>query len=212
MKRKVIPTVFSKNNRDFYIRLNILKKISKNIHIDFMDGKFVKVKSIELKEINKLDNKFYEAHLMLYEPYKYLEKLKKKGFKKIIFHYETCDNLEVDKTIRLARRLGFIVFIAVNPETSINSVIPFLNKIDGVLIMGVYPGKEGQKFIFKTYGKIAELRQIDKNIIIQVDGGLDLKNVKLLRKAEVNIINTGSFVSKSENPKNALIDLEEAFN
>ena len=95
--------------------------------------------------------------------------------------------------------------IAFNPGTNI---IDF--NID-VLLMGVYPGKEHQRFISKVYEKIKRLRSINKTIKIHVDGGVNLSNIKKLRKLGVNYINSGSFISDSENPRKELNNLEKAF-
>src|SRR6267378_2103541 len=96
MKYKIIPTVFCKNKKDFKERFSKLIKISKEIQIDFMDGRFVKSKFIDFSAIPNLKryNNNFEAHLMVQNPIKYILKLKKKGFKKIIFHFNTDDNVK----------------------------------------------------------------------------------------------------------------------
>lgn len=211
MIRKIIPTVFSKNKEEFEARFKIIQTTSKEMQIDFMDGKFVKSKSVSLKEIKLDKGNKYEAHLMTFKPYFYLQLLKNKGFSKVIFHYESCDAEEIEKTISLGHKLRLKVFIALNPETPITLIIPFLNEVDGVLLMGVNPGKENQRSIPEVYDKIKELRKVDKKIIIQIDGGVDIEIAKTLRKLGANILNTGSFVAEAEEPKKALNSLKKAF-
>ena len=186
-------------------------KSAKNIQIDFMDGNFVNAKSVPLKDIPNLKkyDKNFEAHLMCLHPEKYLKKLKNKGFKKIIFHIEATKNPE--KTIKEIKKLKFISFIAINPETKIEKILPFLSKVSGILFLGVYPGKEHQKFILQVYKKIKKLKKINKKITIQVDGGINEKVAKKLAKLKVNIINSGSFISDSKNPKQMLKKLNARF-
>src|SRR3989338_6887684 len=104
MKPKIIPTIFALNEEDFQHRFDKLIKISKELQIDFMDGKFVKSKSINfsiIPNLRKFKKHRFEAHLMTLHPEKYISILKKKGFKKIIFHFDTDDNV---KTIALIKK------------------------------------------------------------------------------------------------------------
>ena len=198
---KLIPTIFAHNKKEFNERLKKVIPIATNLQIDFMDGKFVKGKSTSIKETPNL--KFYknnfEAHLMVSRPEKYLIKLKQKGFKKIIFHVES--NSQIEKIIKKIKSLKMVPYLALNPETPTEKTFPFLSKIKGVLFMGVHPGKEHQKFIPAILKKIRALRKKDKKIEIQVDGGVTIEIAKKLAKEEVNCINSGSFISDSENPK-----------
>lgn len=209
-----IPTIFATNKENFSKRFNKLIKVSKYLQIDFMDGKFVKAKSISLSSVPKL-KKFgvhFEAHLMVDNPAKWVRKLHDKGFKKIIFHYESQKNsddlLSLIKDIKGNKMLAFL---GINPSTPIKSIVPFLSFLDGVLLMGVNPGKEGQKLISSAYKKIEKLRKIDKNIIIQVDGGVNFSTIKKLANAGVSIVNSGSLVYESDNPKKTIKELDSYF-
>lgn len=214
MKSYVIPTVFAYSKNNFIDRFEKLIKISEEIQIDIMDGKFVNEASIDIKDIpdlKKYKNNF-EAHLMVEKPEDYVERLKKKGFKKIIFHYEALkhDN-EIEKTIEKIRKVKMKVFIALNPETSIARIILFLHKVDGILFMGVHPGKEHQSFIPEIYEKIKKLREFSKDIEIQVDGGVNLEIAKRLKELGVNKVNSGSFVADAKNPTEVIKRLNRIF-
>jgi len=204
---KVIPTVFAKDKSEFNNRFSKLISINKDIQIDFMDGKFVKSKSIAINNIPNLKkyNNNFEAHLMMQKPLKLIKKLKQIGFKKIIFHYNTDDNVQV---IADTRKNGMKCFLAVNPEVKINEVCYLFDLVDGVLIMGVHPGKEHQSLLNSTFDKIKEIRKCNKKIIIQIDGGVNSKTAKKLIKAGANILNSGSFISESDNPRKALKELK----
>lgn len=206
---KVIPTIFAHNKKQFKERFNKLLPISKNLQIDFMDGKFVKAKSVQLSAVpnlKKYKNKF-EAHLMVKNPDSWIKKLKQKGFKKIIFHIETKNP---DKTIKEIIELKLQPWLAINPNTNINKLSPYLNKINGVLFMGIQPGKEHQHFLPKVLTKIKQFRKKSK-VKIQVDGGVSPRTAPSLAKAGVNYINSGSFIADAENPKEAFNALNRLF-
>lgn len=210
---RVIPTVFATNKKDFALRFDKLVRISKHIQIDIMDGKLVKVRGIDLGDIpnlRKYGNKF-EAHLMVKNPGEYTARLNEIGFRKIIFHYEAF--WDVEKCIHLANKiksLGIRAWIAINPETSVAKIVSLLEHVDGVLLMGVHPGREHQIISQRIYSKIAELRKRDRKVSIQIDGGVNARDIKLLRRAGADYFNSGSFISEANNPAKALKELERA--
>jgi ribulose-phosphate 3-epimerase len=200
---KLIPTIFARNKKEFSEKFAKLIRVATNLQIDFMDNKFVKGNSISIKEIPNLSSykNNFEAHLMVKSPEKYLSELKEKGFKEVIFHVESTSNIE--KTIEAIKSLQMIPYLALNPETPTEKTFPYLSKIKGVLFMGVHPGKEHQKFIPETLKKIQQLKSVNKSVKIQVDGGVNEKTALQLKKAGVDYINSGSFVSEAENPRQA---------
>ena len=211
----IIPTIFAHTKKQFNERLKKLLPIAKELHIDFMDVKFVKAKGVNIEDITNLKKyrSVFEAHLIVMNPSQYVLALKKNGFKKIIFHYEAVkDKDKILGLIYYIKNKGMKAIIAINPETIIDKIKDFLHEIDGVLLMGVYPGKEKQEFISGVYNKIKSLRKINKKIIIQIDGGVNISNIKKLNNVGVNYINSGSFINDSDNPKKALKELEKAFN
>ncbi len=207
----IIPTVFAASKKQFEKRFDNIINLTNKIQIDFMDGKFVKTKSLPISQIPGLKRykKNFEAHLMLYHPDKYLGLLKNKGFNKIIFHIESTKSPE--KTINLIKKEKLKIFIAINPKTGIKSILPYVNEVNGVLFLGVHPGKEHQSFLPTVYKKIRQLRKINKEIKIQVDGGVNEKSIKKLAKLGVSLVNSGSFISQSENPKEAFNKLTALF-
>src|SRR3989344_3225177 len=156
---RIIPTIFAHNKKEFQERFAKLINTSKNIQIDFMDGKFVKDKSISLSQIPNLRryNKNFEAHMMTLYPQKRIPKLSRLGFKKFIFHISSVKKPE--QVIQRARNWNLSPWIAINPNISIKKVLPYLKQADGILLMGVNPGKEHQSLIPSTYNKIKQLRK-----------------------------------------------------
>jgi len=203
----IIPTLFAENKEEFKKRFEKLI-FAKNLHIDIMSGKFVKAKSISLSQIPNL-KKYkinFEAHLMIQNPLPLIKKLKQKGFNKIIFHIESKNT---EKTLSLIKQNKLFSFIAINPETKLEKILPYLSKVNGVLFMGVHPGKEHQKFIPSVYKKISQLRKLNKKIKIQVDGGANDKTIPKLARHGVNNINVGSYISNSEAPRETLKKLND---
>lgn len=211
---KVIPTVFARSKKEFDERFYKVIKIAKNIQIDIGDGKFVGFKSIGINEIpnlKKYKNRF-EVHLMVKNPENYVDSVRKKGFKKIIFHYEALQEPDkIEKLIAKIKKLKIKAFIAVNPETQISEILLFLKKVDGILVMGIHPGKEQQQFIKEVYGKIDKLRKFNKKIEIEVDGGVSFENIGRLAELGVDYVNSGSLVAEADKPEETIKKLEKMF-
>lgn len=203
----VIPTIFATNKKQFDERFKKLLPVSKNLQIDFMDGKFVPSKSVppsHVPNLKQYKNNF-SAHLMVKSPESWISKLKQKGFKKIIFHVETTK--EPEKLISQIKKLKMRPMVAINPKTNLNK----LPKKVPILLLGVNPGKEHQDFIPSVYNKIKQFRKANKRITIQVDGGVSHKNIKKLAKIGVDAANSGSYISDSPNPKQAFNKLKSLF-
>jgi len=210
--KEVIPTLFALNNETFNKKLNLLN-FSNKIHIDYMDGKFVENKSIEINEIQNILNfpKIeFELHLMAYTPEIYASKIKKLKINKVLIQYEAFDSeTELNYSLNCFKEKGIQIFLVINPGTDINEVMNYFDEIDGVMLMSVWPGKEGQKFIENTYNKIIEIRKKYPKTIIQVDGGINEENAKKLFEIGANIISVGSYISSNENPKEQFNKLEK---
>lgn len=211
-KLKVIPTVFSKNKKEFDERFEKLKKISREIQIDFMDGKFVKGKSTKIEDIPNMFGLgiIVEAHLMVKNPKDWIDDLRKKFFGRIIFHYEAVkNNQEALRIIRSIRKHGMHAILAIDSKTDIKKIEKLIPALHHILIMGVKAGKEKQKLLKTTFNKIKYMKEHHPQIKIQIDGGVNKQTAKQLKKAGADILNTGSYVSDAKNPKKALEELEK---
>ena len=187
LKTKIIPAILAKTKKELELYLKKTKKISNYIHIDIADGKFVHTKTIDylsfrgLKGIPKL-----EFHLMVKEPRKHIIKYIPYSYL-IIFHFESTK--DVFAVIREIKKHDRKVGIAINPKTKISNIVPYLSYLDKVMIMSINPGKYGQKFMSIALTKIKELRKINKNIDICVDGGInDYTSSKCIKAGANHII------------------------
>ena len=172
------------------------------IHVDVMDGKYVKGKTMpfsELSTITYYTQKRLDVHLMVEKPLKWIDSLATLNVECITVHLNIKNDL--DKVIERCKLFGIKVGIAVNPDQELESVYPYLDRIDKVLIMSVKPGLPGQEFIPDSINKVKRLREEIKKrklkTLISVDGGVNFFNAKDLHDAD--IIVSGSTILKSEN-------------
>jgi len=187
--------------KSIYSKKETLKKIDESIadaiHVDLMDGIYVDNKNFTIDEvINDLKdvNKPLDIHLMVDNPIKYISDLSLLKPKTITFHLNTTDNIE--ELINTIKDYNINVGIAINPDEDIQLIDKYLDIIDYVLIMSVYPGKGGQTFIDSVLSKISYLD--NKNILIGIDGGINDKSIKLLKNYKIDNIVSGFFVCMSE--------------
>jgi ribulose-phosphate 3-epimerase len=209
-KTKISPSILS---ADF----SILKKEIKSVepycdflHIDIMDGHFVPNITIGpciVRSIRKITNLIFDVHLMISEPDKFIEDFANAGADYITIH------AEVDKPllqlIKKIKKYGKKAGVSLNPDTDIDKVMPYIRDIDLILVMSVFPGFAGQKFIPDVLKKVEMLvnaRKINraKNLLIEIDGGINEKTAKLAREAGVDILAAGSYIFKSKDRKKAI--------
>ena len=182
------------------------------VHLDVMDGMFVTNISFGLPVISSLRKHvdiFFDVHLMIEKPERYVERFANAGADLITFHYEATEDPR--STLELIRKAGKKAGISVKPHTPIEVVYPLLNMCDLVLIMTVEPGYGGQAFIPEMLEKIsalkAEIKSRGVTVDIQVDGGINAETAKLVKAAGADNLVAGSYVFKEENRRGAIDSL-----
>ena len=196
---------------DFKVLGQEMKKTEENgaayIHFDVMDGMFVPSISFGmpvLASIHDATEQFMDAHLMVLEPIRYVEAFQKAGADYVTVHLEACE--DVKTTLDKIHACGMKAGLAVNPETDVKELVPYLEDGEMILIMSVHPGFGGQKFIPESLDKIREVRAMlnEKNleIDIQVDGGIYVENVREVLDAGANVIVAGSAVFRGDAGEN----------
>lgn len=174
------------------------------IHLDVMDGKFVPNISFGapvISSVRKVTDAIFDVHLMIEEPFRYLEDFSKAGADIITVHYEACQ--DVAATLMQIRELGVKVGLSISPDTPADVLKPFLSQVDMILIMSVYPGFGGQKFIDASIDKIKVVRdmadELELNgLWIEVDGGIGADNIVSVMEAGANVFVAGSAVFKGD--------------
>ena len=170
------------------------------IHLDVMDGSFVKNISFGpklIKECRPYSKAIFDAHLMIVNPWNYVPQFADAGADIITVHYEACgDKLKV--TLKQIKDLGVKCGPVINPNTEVKEIESVIDDIDMLLLMSVYPGFGGQKFIPEVLKKIEQasklIEKTGKDIDLEIDGGINKENIKLVKDAGANVIVAGSTV------------------
>ncbi|MCF2681903.1 ribulose-phosphate 3-epimerase [Faecalicatena contorta] len=208
MKYVLSPSILS---ADFKILGEEMRKTEKNgagyIHFDVMDGLFVPSISFGipvLASIHSATEQVMDVHLMIQEPFRYIEEFQKAGADIVTIHLEACE--DVKATLDKIHACGMKAGLSICPETEAEALEPYLADVDMILVMSVHPGFGGQKFIPESLDKIRKVRDmVEKREVfadIQVDGGVHLGNVREVLDAGANVIVAGSAVFKGDAGQN----------
>ena len=174
-------------------------------HLDVMDGRFVPNISYGMsiiKQLRKASSKFFDVHLMIVEPEKFVEEFKDAGANSITIHQEVCPHLH--RNIQQIKSLGMNTGVAINPATPVSLLQDIIRDVDMVLVMSVNPGFGGQSFIAHSIAKIKEVKALitrtGASAKIEVDGGISLENASEILRAGADVLVAGSSIFKSANP------------
>lgn len=213
MKPIISPSILSANFANLEDDIIMLNHSEAGfIHVDVMDGQFVPNISFGFPVIAAVKNfaaKPLDVHLMIINPDRYLKEFKEYGADIITVHYEACTHLH--RTIQNIKELGCKAGVALNPHTPVVLLKDIIADLDLVLIMTVNPGFGGQKFIEHSYQKLRELKamanELNPNLLIEVDGGVNTHNSMALLKAGANVLVAGNAVFGSPNPTHTIAEL-----
>lgn len=200
------------------------------LHLDIMDGHFVPNLTIGpqvVAAVNRSTDLFLDVHLMIYNPYDYIERFVEAGADQITFHLEATE--DVEETLNYIRKCNVKAGLAFNPETSLSMIPRYLDKCDIILLMTVHPGFGGQALIPEVLEKVKFTRDLcnqlsireggvtqrkgEKELLpfnIEVDGGIDLKNVKSCVEAGANVIVAGTSLYQAPDMKVAIQEMRSA--
>lgn len=207
---KIAPSILAADFLHLADDVEIVNKYADIFHLDIMDGTFVPNISFGfpvVEAISKVAEKPMDVHLMIVEPWKYVERFASVGVSMLSFHYEAALD-KTNETLSLIRSFGMKAGLVINPDVPVETLFPYLGEVDYVLLMSVFAGFGGQKFIESTYGRIARLKERIESegldIPIEVDGGVSPANAGALEEVGAGILVAGSSVFRAEDPEAAI--------
>lgn len=207
---KIAPSILAADFLNLQKAVDIVNNNADIFHIDVMDGCFVPNISFGfpvLEAISPVARKPIDVHLMIVNPEKYALKFAAvSGVGMVSFHLEACSNPV--QLLDALRESGVMAGLTINPNVPVEDLFPYLDHCDYIMIMSVYAGYGGQKFIESTYQRVKtlkeELQRRGLNIPIEIDGGVNRENARKIVETGADILVAGSFVFKSEDPKAAI--------
>lgn len=205
---KIAPSMLSADFSRFGEEVkNITESGADLLHLDVMDGVFVKNLSFGpkfIKEARPYSKAVFDAHLMIVNPWNYIDRFADAGADIITVHHEACGDRLKD-TLKAIKSLGVKCGAVINPDTPVKAIAPVIEECDMLLLMSVFPGFGGQKFIPEVLNKVSEARKLiestGKDIDLQIDGGINEENAPIVKKAGANVLVAGSTVFKYEDRK-----------
>ena len=207
---KVSPSVLSADFGNLNKEIQLINKSSAySIHVDVMDGVFVPNISFGqpiVKALSLISNKPLDVHLMIVDPIKFIDEFVFDNTLNITIHYESTNKIE--ETLNYIKSKNIKSGLAIKPNTEINEIESYIQKVDILCLMSVNPGFSGQNFIENTYTKLKQLRKLIKkkklSTLIQIDGGVNNTNAKKLFKLGADILVSGNYIFKSANPNKVI--------
>jgi ribulose-phosphate 3-epimerase len=196
---EVIPAILTDDYQDLIQKLATLEGQTSWVQLDYVDGAFAPHKTLSLEQLTEVRGSFsVELHLMTETPEEDLAILLERNFDRLVVPFESLT--DPAEFLNKAKGNGFEVCFGLNPKTPVKAVEDHLSRVDGILLLSVEPGKQGQEFISETVNKILDIKPLNEHIPIEVDGGLNTKIVHTVIAAGASRLVVGSAIWEAPHP------------
>ena len=208
----IIPTLFALDQESFLSKLKALS-FAKQIHLDFMDATLTSQRSVSFavfRAIELYPQCTFAVHLMTRTPLQYLDEIKNLPIFKVLIQLESFASFEAClDAISQFKDSGLSVFLVVNPDKSLSDFENLLAFVDGLMCMSVWPGAEGQSFIFSVLNVVKAVKTRYPRLLVQLDGGLNIETIPSAVQAGASVLCVGSAISSKTDPRKAYLELEK---
>ena len=210
MQITLLPAILSRDPEEVREKVRFLESIPEisEVHIDFADGIFVDNATVMPADLSGIETRLkFEAHMLASGPHKFFHDLEHNGFDSVIVHFESFPrSQDLAAAVGNVRSLGLAAGVAINPDTDIAMLEPLMDKIDIAMIMSVYPGFQGRPFVPESLDKLQALRYRHPNAIIEIDGGVSLDTIQMLKSHGANRFVVGSGIWHAPDPKQKIYE------
>lgn len=208
--KPVLPSLLNSEIEMFQKKLDFAKEVSSSIHIDYIDGEFAPGRTLAIEKWPEIKLNYSEVHLMVNEPIQYLDALKKKNISRVIVHAES--QFSIENIAAKTKELDLLFGITVNPNTDLKDIQKFYSFTNYYQIMGVVPGKIGQKMIPDTPSAVHYLKHNRHRLVVTVDGGIKIENILALKNAGADYFITSQALYHNDDWVDNYHYLSEALN
>lgn len=196
----IIPTILTNDTDEALEQIQDLRGVAKWLQIDVMDETMTDKSTIDLYDlVGEVDDFKIEVHLMVNHPENYFDACESLEAKRVYFHIEAVESPFA--VLKEMKNYSFKKGIVLSPQTNIDAILPYIEEIDAVQIMTVFPGKQGQKFMPEMLEKVKKLKKDLPNLWVSVDGGVNESNIVEVAKTGLDAVGVGSAVMLAENRK-----------
>lgn len=207
----IIPTILTDDSDLALKQIKGLRGVAEWLQIDVMNGTMTENSTFDLYDlVGEVDDFKIEAHLMVNNPENYLEACESLGARRVYFHLEAVESPSA--ILGAMKNYGFQRGVVLSLQTEIEAVLPYLDEIQAIQIMTVFPGKQGQKFMLEMLEKVKKLKQQFPKKWVSVDGGVNEKNIKEVQQSGVDAVGVGSAIMNSGNLKESYENLDKLVN
>lgn len=204
MAIEIVPAILAKSREDFAAKIAAVAPHVSRVQIDIMDGKFVPNTTLAPEEFPPIPAKLLvEYHLMVQQPLEYVKRIGKKG---AIYELHIESLADVGKAISDVKKFGGRVALAISPDTPVSSVAPFIGQVEHILVMTVYPGFSGQKYLPAMEEKMRKLRAL--GAVVEVDGGVGIGTARFAAAAGATLIGAASAIFSAPDAARAIAEIK----